>query len=68
MILHAKDDDIIPYNFATELYNIALSNRNTTYQGNVTYHLFESMGYGHMFLYKAPELPRLVGDFGPQGR
>ncbi|CAH1983485.1 unnamed protein product [Acanthoscelides obtectus] len=60
MILHAKDDDIISYHFATQLYNIAVNNRNDTYQGNVTYHLFESRGYMHMYLYKAPELPEYV--------
>nr|CAH7765324.1 unnamed protein product [Callosobruchus chinensis] len=63
MILHAKDDDIISYHFATQLYNIAVNNRNDTYQGNVTYHLFEARGYMHMYLYKAPELPEYVREF-----
>ncbi|XP_023019041.1 lysophosphatidylserine lipase ABHD12 [Leptinotarsa decemlineata] len=63
MILHAKDDTVIPYSFATELYNTAVNNRNESYQGNITYHLFESLGYDHMFLYRAPELPTYVRDF-----
>ncbi|XP_018561600.1 monoacylglycerol lipase ABHD12-like [Anoplophora glabripennis] len=63
MILHAKDDDIISYNFATEVYNTAVNSRNYTYQGNVTYHLFDVLNYGHMYLYKAPELSSYVGDF-----
>ncbi|VEN52873.1 unnamed protein product [Callosobruchus maculatus] len=32
----------------TSLYNIAVNNRNDTYQGNVTYHLFEPHGYMHI--------------------
>ncbi|KAG5882168.1 hypothetical protein JTB14_002892 [Gonioctena quinquepunctata] len=63
MILHAKDDTIIPYNYATELFNAAVNNRNESYQGNITYHLFEALGYDHMFLYKAQELASYVKDF-----
>lgn len=63
MIVHAKDDIIIPYTFANELYNIAVNNRNWTYQGNVTYHLFEELDYGHMYIFRAPELPTFVREF-----
>ncbi|KAJ8944121.1 hypothetical protein NQ318_013303 [Aromia moschata] len=63
MMLHAKDDDIISYRFATDLYNKAMNTRNATYQGNITYHLFESVGYGHMLIFKAPELPNYVRNF-----
>ncbi|KAJ8919717.1 hypothetical protein NQ315_006245 [Exocentrus adspersus] len=63
MMLHAKDDEIIEYRFATELFNVAVNNRNYTYQGNVTYHLFEALDYGHMNIYKAPELPNYVSEF-----
>ncbi|XP_028133803.2 lysophosphatidylserine lipase ABHD12 isoform X1 [Diabrotica virgifera virgifera] len=63
MIVHAKDDDIIPYSFATELYNIAINNRDYSYQGNVTYHLLEAHGYRHMWIYKSPDLPIYTGNF-----
>ncbi|KAF7274573.1 lysophosphatidylserine lipase ABHD12-like isoform X2 [Rhynchophorus ferrugineus] len=63
MILHAKDDEIIPYSIATELYYTAINNRNATYQGNVTYHLYEDNGYGHMHIYLSPDLPLQVRDF-----
>ncbi|CAG9816219.1 unnamed protein product [Phaedon cochleariae] len=64
MILHAKDDTIIPHKFATELYNIAVNNRNGDYQGNITYHLFDAgRGYDHFFIYRAPELPNYIDNF-----
>lgn len=63
MILHAEDDEIIPYSVATELYYTAINNRNLTYQGEVTYHLYGPDGYGHMHLYLASELPNQVKDF-----
>ncbi|CAH1113244.1 unnamed protein product [Psylliodes chrysocephalus] len=63
MILHAKDDTIIPYSFATELYNTAVNNRNYTYQGNVTYYLFDEVGYDHMLIHTAPELPGYLENF-----
>ncbi|XP_030755393.1 lysophosphatidylserine lipase ABHD12-like isoform X2 [Sitophilus oryzae] len=63
MILHAKDDDIIPYSIATELYYTALNNRNSTFQGNVTYYLYEEHGYGHLFIYLVPHLLNHVKIF-----
>lgn len=63
MILHAEDDEVIPYGIATELYFIAINNRNLTYQGEVTYHLYGPDGYGHMYIYLAPDLPSQVKDF-----
>jgi len=63
MILHAEDDEFIPFQIATELYFTAINNRNLTYQGEVTYHLYGPDGYGHMLLYLAPELPNQVKDF-----
>lgn len=43
-----------------QLYFTALNNRNLTYQGNVSYYLYEDNGYGHMFIYLSPELPMQV--------
>ncbi|KAL3281150.1 hypothetical protein HHI36_004369 [Cryptolaemus montrouzieri] len=63
MIIHAKDDEIIPYSIATKLYNIAVSNRNFTYQGEVTYHLLDAVGYGHEWIFEEPALPQYVSDF-----
>ncbi|XP_066147887.1 lysophosphatidylserine lipase ABHD12 isoform X1 [Euwallacea fornicatus] len=63
MILHAKDDEDVPYQLATQLYYTALNQRNFTYQGNVIYHLFEPKGYGHMMLYRESDLPKYVKLF-----
>ncbi|KAL1516563.1 hypothetical protein ABEB36_000465 [Hypothenemus hampei] len=63
MILHAKDDDDIPFKLASTLYYVAANNRNYTYQGNLTYHLQEPHGYGHMNLYQDPDLPRKIEIF-----
>ncbi|XP_045470458.1 lysophosphatidylserine lipase ABHD12-like isoform X1 [Harmonia axyridis] len=63
MIIHAKDDEIIPYQIATKLYNIAKANRNSTYQGDVTYHLLEAIGYGHEWISEEPALPDYISEF-----
>ncbi|XP_063911025.1 lysophosphatidylserine lipase ABHD12-like [Zophobas morio] len=63
MILHAKDDEIVPYDLATKLYNTAIKNRNFTTQGNITYHLFEAKGLGHMLIYLEPTLPKVIRRF-----
>ncbi|KAK9879687.1 hypothetical protein WA026_006747 [Henosepilachna vigintioctopunctata] len=63
MIIHAKDDEIIPYQLATKLYNIASANRNYTYQGDITYHLLEPVGYGHEWIFEEPFLPDYISKF-----
>ncbi|XP_044751076.1 lysophosphatidylserine lipase ABHD12-like isoform X2 [Coccinella septempunctata] len=63
MIIHAKDDEIIPFQIATKLYNIARANRNDTYQGEVTYHLLDAVGYGHEWISEEPALPDYIRTF-----
>ncbi|CAG9759725.1 unnamed protein product [Ceutorhynchus assimilis] len=63
MILHAEDDEIIPFKMATELYDTAINKRNSTYQGNVTFHLYPPEGKGHMLLYSEPDLSEQVRLF-----
>ncbi|KAK4873293.1 hypothetical protein RN001_015322 [Aquatica leii] len=63
MILHSKDDDIIPYDLAVKLYDTAMANRNSTYQGPVRLHLFPAeLGYKHWAIYKSPLLPQYIKD------
>ncbi|KAJ8968627.1 hypothetical protein NQ314_002207 [Rhamnusium bicolor] len=52
--------DVMKTHPIIKLYNIAVNNRNTTYQGNITYHLFEELGYDHMSIFKAPELSAYI--------
>lgn len=61
MILHAKDDNVIPYFLGEKLSKIATEKRNTTSQGNVTFHLFPAeLHYQHWAIYKSPKLPELI--------
>ncbi|KAH8415873.1 hypothetical protein KR222_002339 [Zaprionus bogoriensis] len=63
MIMHAEDDVVVPFQLGYQLYRIALDKRSRSW-GPVEFHRFErSHGYGHKFLCRAPELPKLVQNF-----
>uniref|UniRef100_A0A0B7B861 AB hydrolase-1 domain-containing protein n=1 Tax=Arion vulgaris TaxID=1028688 RepID=A0A0B7B861_9EUPU len=63
MILHAKDDYIVPFDLGRKLYHKAKDTR-TQKTGNVQFVAFEAhLGYGHKLIYKAPELPDLIRKF-----
>ncbi|KAB0792090.1 hypothetical protein PPYR_14051 [Photinus pyralis] len=61
MILHAKDDEIIPYQLAVKLVRIGNKKRVNEVQGNITFHLFpKNDHYGHNDIYLAPQLPEYI--------
>lgn len=63
MIVHAEDDVVVPFHLGYQLYRIALEKRNRSW-GPVEFHRFErSHGYGHKYLCRAPEIPKLVKGF-----
>ncbi|CAG5129691.1 unnamed protein product [Candidula unifasciata] len=63
LILHAKDDFIVPFDLGKKLYHKARETRNHK-TGQVEFIPFEaSHGYGHKLIYKAPELPSLIRKF-----
>ncbi|KAF5301888.1 hypothetical protein FQR65_LT08720 [Abscondita terminalis] len=63
MILHAKDDIIVPYNLGLQLYEGAQQSRRPT-QGPLRFHSFErSCGYGHKYICRAPDLNALLNNF-----
>ncbi|XP_018324199.1 monoacylglycerol lipase ABHD12 isoform X2 [Agrilus planipennis] len=63
LILHAKDDFVVPYQLGYELYKTALSNRQNG-QGSVQLESFDSkFSYGHKHICRAPELPRIIENF-----
>lgn len=63
MIVHAEDDVVVPFHLGYQLYRIALEKRNRSW-GPVEFHRFErSHGYGHKYLCRAPEIPKLVKSF-----
>lgn len=63
MIVHAEDDLVVPYKLGYQLYRKSLDVRGKAW-GPVEFHRFEgSSHYGHKFLCRAPEMPRLVHHF-----
>ncbi|BFZ11819.1 hypothetical protein BsWGS_14858 [Bradybaena similaris] len=63
MILHAKDDFVVPFDLGKKLYHKARDTRNHK-TGQVEFVTFEAhLGYGHKLIYKAPELPDLIRRF-----
>lgn len=63
MIIHAEDDLVVPFQLGYKLYRSSLDTRGKSW-GPVEFHRFEgSSHYGHKFLCRAPELPKLVHNF-----
>ncbi|KAF7286424.1 hypothetical protein GWI33_005342 [Rhynchophorus ferrugineus] len=63
MILHAKDDKVVPYKLGYKLYQSAEKCRLDT-QGGVIFHSFdEKYHFGHKFICKALDLSDKIRDF-----
>ncbi|KAM8714096.1 hypothetical protein ACLKA7_014275 [Drosophila subpalustris] len=63
MIIHAEDDVVVPFHLGYRLYRIALDKRSRSW-GPVEFHRFDGVHrYGHKYLCRAPEIPRLVQNF-----
>ncbi|XP_059149495.1 lysophosphatidylserine lipase ABHD12-like [Physella acuta] len=63
LILHAKDDYIVPFHLGEKLYMKAKDTRSHK-TGSVEFISFEGHhGYGHKLIYKSPELPQIVRQF-----
>ncbi|XP_005105030.1 lysophosphatidylserine lipase ABHD12 [Aplysia californica] len=63
MMLHAKDDFIVPFHLGEKLYARAKGTRHHK-TGDVEFVDFEGhLGYGHKLIYQAPELPELIRKF-----
>lgn len=63
LILHAKDDRIIPFELGYKLYETARTYRVKP-QGSVRIFEFDSkLKYGHKFICRAPELKEIIGNF-----
>lgn len=61
MIVHAKDDSIIPYTLGEKLARIAMTERDPVKQGEVTIHIIpESARCDHMDINKYIELPKFI--------
>ncbi|CAL1528414.1 unnamed protein product [Lymnaea stagnalis] len=63
MILHAKDDMVVPFHLGEKLYKKAKDTRSEI-SGNVEFISFEAHhGYGHKLIYKSPDLPTHIREF-----
>nr|XP_036857727.1 lysophosphatidylserine lipase ABHD12 isoform X3 [Manis javanica] len=63
LILHAEDDPVVPFRLGRKLYNIAAPSRSFR-DFKVQFIPFHSdLGYRHKYIYKSPELPRILREF-----
>lgn len=63
LILHAKDDVIVPFQLGLKLYKSAKENRLNT-QGEVRFHQFEeSLWFGHKYICRSPDLGEIIRSF-----
>ncbi|XP_036680264.1 lysophosphatidylserine lipase ABHD12 isoform X5 [Balaenoptera musculus] len=67
LILHAEDDPVVPFQLGRKLYNIAALSRSFQ-DFKVQFIPFHSdLGYRHKYIYKSPELPRILSCFWKGG-
>ncbi|KAB0401541.1 hypothetical protein E2I00_017609, partial [Balaenoptera physalus] len=67
LILHAEDDPVVPFQLGRKLYNIAALSRSFR-DFKVQFIPFHSdLGYRHKYIYKSPELPRILSCFWKGG-
>ncbi|XP_040576190.1 lysophosphatidylserine lipase ABHD12 isoform X3 [Lepeophtheirus salmonis] len=63
IILHAEDDLVVPFQLGQKLFKTALKHRSSKAKP-IQFIPFSSVhGYGHIYIYAAPELPEIVGKF-----
>ncbi|KAL0595711.1 Lysophosphatidylserine lipase ABHD12 [Plecturocebus cupreus] len=63
LILHAEDDPVVPFQLGRKLYSIAAPARSFR-DFKVQFVPFHSdLGYRHKYIYKSPELPRILSYF-----
>ncbi|CAL4091826.1 unnamed protein product [Meganyctiphanes norvegica] len=56
LILHAKDDPVVPFKLGESLYNTGLKTRNISVSPIYMHEFNATLGYGHMNIYEAPDL------------
>ncbi|XP_013184705.1 lysophosphatidylserine lipase ABHD12 [Amyelois transitella] len=68
LILHARDDQVVPYVVGERLYKSLLESR-THHGADVTLHAYPSKDdLGHKYIVNAKDLPQIVGDFVNKNR
>ncbi|XP_056446856.1 lysophosphatidylserine lipase ABHD12-like [Gadus chalcogrammus] len=66
LVLHAEDDNILPYHMGQELYQIALGAQKGRPDAEARVQMVSyraALGYAHDNIYLDPDLVQLLGDF-----
>ncbi|TRY78203.1 hypothetical protein TCAL_01751 [Tigriopus californicus] len=63
LILHAKDDLVIPFHLGKKLYQRAQETRLSHSKPVKMISFEESDGFAHIFIHTSPEVPKLVSEF-----
>ncbi|XP_078133215.1 lysophosphatidylserine lipase ABHD12-like [Sander vitreus] len=65
LVLHSKDDDIVPYNMGLKLYQISLQTKKE-YNTDVPVEMISysaNLGFSHNSIYLDPNLSNVIGKF-----
>nr|XP_049707539.1 lysophosphatidylserine lipase ABHD12 isoform X2 [Helicoverpa armigera] len=63
LILHAKDDIVVPFIVGVRLYR-SIQQSRTSKDASITLHAYDkSQNLGHKWICRASDLPQVVGDF-----
>ncbi|KAJ7341243.1 hypothetical protein JRQ81_005121 [Phrynocephalus forsythii] len=62
LILHAEDDPVVPFHLGKKLYNIAAPSRSFRDYKVKFIPFHTDLGYRHKYIYKSPELPRILRE------
>ncbi|CAH0546604.1 unnamed protein product [Brassicogethes aeneus] len=63
IILHAEDDNVVPYRLGYKLYEAALKCKSEK-DGSIQFKSFEeNLHYGHKYIYKDERLPNIISNF-----
>ncbi|XP_054655497.1 lysophosphatidylserine lipase ABHD12 isoform X2 [Dunckerocampus dactyliophorus] len=63
LILHAEDDAVVPFHLGKKLYNMAASSKSLSGHKVQFVPFSSSLAYKHKFIYRSPQLPRILSDF-----
>lgn len=63
IILHAKDDNVVPYELGYKLYIAAKEGRESSLPPVEFISLDGDHNYRHIYIYKAPNLPQIIREF-----
>lgn len=63
LIMHAEDDNVVPFHLGYKLYRTALETRGKGW-GPVQFHRFDEVERcGHKFIVRSPDFPKIIQNF-----